>query len=254
MPLDDRVSKESSPSGWAEFDPDPSRSLFYLACRSIFDLLIRIWFRPRIVMTEKIPSRGAVILAPVHRSWIDFAFTALVTRRKLFFMAKDSIWRHRLLGRLLLLLGVFPVDRDGVDRTSFERAQLVLKRGQVLVIFPEGTRREGSRVENLYEGVALLSARSTAPVYPIGIGGSDKAMPKGTLLPRPRTVQVVCGPQIAPPSKNESGRAPRSSLRAMTDRLAYGIQIVYDEARERDGASFRVRHHVSNKTRAYRSP
>lgn len=232
MAVSEEVKKES-PGAWVTFDPNPRRSLFYLICRSLFDLFVRVWFRPQIEGSHHVGKKGAVILAPVHRSFIDFAFTALITRRKLFFMAKDSIWKHHLLGRLLVHLGVFPVDRDNVDRTAFDRAGLVLERGQVLVIFPEGTRREGPVVENLFEGVALLSARYGAPVIPIGIGGSDRAMPRGK-LPRPQKIQVVCGTPVPAPERSESGRLVRSALRNATEQINASIQSAYDEARQRD--------------------
>jgi 1-acyl-sn-glycerol-3-phosphate acyltransferase len=192
-------------------------------------------FRPKVAGKEHVPSSGPVILAPVHRSFADFGFTAFCTRRKLFFMTKDSMWERKWLGRLLLYVGAFPVHRESADREALQRAEEVLKRGECLVLFPEGTRRQGSVIENLMEGAAFLSARTGAPIVPIGIGGSDLAMPKGKILPKPLTIQVVIGPAIPPPPRTGGGRVSRSSVHAATDDLVAKLQVVYDEARAKTG-------------------
>jgi 1-acyl-sn-glycerol-3-phosphate acyltransferase len=167
----------------------------------------------------------------VHRSFADFAFSAFCTRRKLFFMTKDDMWENRFLGRLLLSLGAFPVHRDSADREALRRAEAVLLRGQVLVLFPEGTRKAGAVVGELQEGAAFLSARTGAPIVPIGIGGSDVAMPKGSHIPKPISIRVVIGPPVEAPARSAAGRVPRSTVHATTEVLRQAVQAVYDEAR-----------------------
>jgi 1-acyl-sn-glycerol-3-phosphate acyltransferase len=85
------------------------------------------------------------------------------------------------------------------------------------------------------EGATFLSARTGAPIVPIGIGGSDLAMPKGSAIPKPRKIQVVIGPAIPPPPRTEGGRVSRSAVRAATEALVPKLQAVYDEAREKTG-------------------
>jgi 1-acyl-sn-glycerol-3-phosphate acyltransferase len=203
--------------------------------RRIFTTGMWVLFRPKVTGKGHVPSSGPVILAPVHRSFADFGFTAFCTRRKLFFMTKDSMWERKWLGRLLLYVGAFPVHRESADREALQRAEEVLKRGECLVLFPEGTRRQGAVIENLMEGAAFLSARTGAPIVPIGIGGSDLAMPKGKILPKPLTIQVVIGPAIPPPPRTGGGRVSRSSVHAATDDLVAKLQAVYDEARAKTG-------------------
>ncbi len=111
----------------------------------------------------------------------------------------------------------------------------MLRKGQVLVLFPEGTRREGPVVEDLMEGAAFLSARTGAPIVPVGIGGSDLAMPKGSVLPKPRTIQIVVGPALPPPARTGGGRVSRSAVHATTEALVPRLQAVYDEARAKTG-------------------
>ena len=120
-----------------------------------------------------------MIIAPVHRSFIDFFVASEVTARKLHYMAKDSLWKNGLLARILPAVGAFPVHRESADREALRRAQQVLDAGEVLILFPEGERRTGPVVEDLHEGVAFLAARTGATVVPVGIGGSASVMPKG---------------------------------------------------------------------------
>jgi len=85
------------------------------------------------------------------------------------------------------------------------------------------------------EGAAFLSARTDAPIVPIGIGGSDLAMPKGSVIPKPRTIQVVVGPAIPPPARTGGGRVSRSAVHAATAALVPKLQAVYDEAKAKTG-------------------
>ena len=224
-----------APGRHHEFAIEPKRSIGYRILRGKFNLLMGLWFRPRVVGREHVPLTGPVILAPVHRSFADFGFTSFCTKRKLFFMTKDSMWKHSYLGRLLLYVGAFPVHRESADREALQRAEEVLKRGQVLVLFPEGTRREGPTIENLMEGATYLSARTGAPIVPIGIGASDLAMPKGKAIPKPYTIQVVIGPAIAAPARTGGGRVSRSAVHGATAELVTQLQAAYDEAKAKTG-------------------
>jgi 1-acyl-sn-glycerol-3-phosphate acyltransferase len=132
-------------------------------------------------------------------------------------------------------VGAFPVHRESADREALQRAEEILLRGQVLVLFPEGTRREGRAIEDLMEGATFLSARTGAPIVPIGIGGSDLAMPKGKAIPKPYTIQVVIGPAIPPPARTGGGRVSRSKVHAATEELVGQLQAVYDEAKAKTG-------------------
>ena len=227
--------RAGAPGRHQVFEVDPRITPLYLIERTIFVTALWAWFRPKVVGREHVPETGPVILAPVHRSFADFGFAAFCTDRKLFFMTKDEMWNNKWLGKLLLSVGAFPVHRESADRQALQRAEEVLRKGAPLVLFPEGTRREGPVVEDLMEGAAFLSARTGAPIVPIGIGGSDLAMPKGSSIPKPRTIQVVIGPAIPPPPRTGGGRVSRSAVHAATEALVPKLQAVYDEARARTG-------------------
>jgi 1-acyl-sn-glycerol-3-phosphate acyltransferase len=212
------------------FVPDPSRTWFYRLVRRVVWLIMMAWLRPSTSGAGVVADEGAVLIAPVHRSNVDFAFAILATDRKLFFMAKDGLFKKGLARRFFLALGAFPVHRESADRSALVLAEAVLRAGEVLVLFPEGTRREGPRVEAILEGAGFLSARCEAPVLPLGIAGSDRVMPKGAWLPRPKKVHVVLGELIEPPARSEKGRVPRSAVHRHTEAIRAGIQAAYDEA------------------------
>ncbi len=232
---EDGAGPAAAPGRGQAFEVDPRRTALYRTERAIFVTALWTWFRPKVVGRENVPATGPVILAPVHRSFADFGFAAFCTDRKLFFMTKDEMWKNKWLGKLLLSVGAFPVHRESADREALQRAEEVLRKGEVLVLFPEGTRRAGPVVEDLMEGAAFLSARTGAPIVPVGIGGSDLSMPKGSHVPKPYTIQVVIGPAVPPPPRTGGGRVSRSAVHAATEALVPALQAVYDEAKEKTG-------------------
>ena len=151
---------------------DTATNPVYRFLRVLVHLVNRVAFRTTVEGRELIPTEGPVILAPVHRSFIDFFVASEVTDRKLHYMAKDSLFKNPRFGRFLLSVGAFPVHRESADREALRRAQRVLDAGEVLVQFPEGERRTGPVVADLHEGVAFLAARTGATIVPVGIGGS----------------------------------------------------------------------------------
>jgi 1-acyl-sn-glycerol-3-phosphate acyltransferase len=209
---------------------DTTFTPIYKFLRVLVRVLNRLMFRTTVEGLELVPTEGPMIIAPIHRSGIDFFVASAVTHRKLHYMAKDSLWKRPQLGRFLQTLGAFPVHRDAADREALRRAQRVLDVGEVLVLFPEGERRTGPVVKDLHQGVAFLSARTGAPVVPVGIGGSTSVMPKGAKFPRPRHIHLVVGPPIAAPARTKAGRVPRSQLSAMTDELTDTLQRLYDRS------------------------
>ena len=204
------------------------RTLTYRVCAGIVFALAKLLFRPTVVGAENIPVVGPVIIAPIHRSNVDFALTLFISKRKVFFMAKDSLFRVPLLGPLIAHLGVFPVHRGSADRESMAYSEEVLRQGHALVLFPEGTRQEGLTVAPLHDGAMFVAARTGARIVPVGIGGSDRAMPKGAKLPRPSRIRIVVGTPIDPPSSE--GRVTRSALSAKSEELRAALEDVYHQS------------------------
>ena len=207
----------------------------YGAIRGAFALLAKPYFRLEIHGREHVPTHGPFVLAPVHRSNLDFILVSAVTRTRMRYMGKASIWKWRWGGKFVSMLGAFPVHRGSADREALRACLEVIENGEPLVMFPEGTRRSGPVVENLFDGPAYIAARAGAPLVPVGIGGSDKAMPVGAKFIRPHRIVLVVGAPIAPPPGDGTGRVRRRVVRELTERLRTSVQALYDEARRLAG-------------------
>ena len=153
------------------------------------------------------------------------------------YMGKASIWKSKALGRFVSMLGAFPVHRGTADRESLRTCLEVIENGEPLVMFPEGTRRSGDTVEDLFDGPAYVAARAGVPLVPVGIGGSDEAMPVGAKFIKPHKIVLVVGPPIHPPAGDGTGRVKRRVVRELTAQLQAEVQRLYDEARRPGGLS-----------------
>ena len=202
-------------------------SLLWFACK--------VWFRFRVVGKENLPADEAYILSPVHRSYLDTPVGGMVTARRQRFLGKESLWRNRAAGRFLTIVGGFPVERGTADRAALRGCQEVLERGEPMVMFPEGTRRYGPVVQAdlMHAGPAFVATRAKVPIVPMGIAGTDHAMPGGSPLIRPVRVVMVVGEPIRPPDLE--GRVPRRAVDDLTERLRIGLQECFDEAQRLAG-------------------
>jgi len=216
--------------------PTGVERLAYGAIRGLFAVLARPYFRLEIHGREHMPSHGPFVLAPVHRSNLDFILVSTLTRTRMRYMGKASIWKWKWGGKFVSMLGAFPVHRGAADREALRTCLQVIENGEPVVMFPEGTRRSGPVVEDLYEGPTYVAARTGVPVVPVGIGGSDRAMPVGSKLIRPHKIVLVVGEPIVPPAGDGSGRVRRRVVRELTEQLQTTVQKLYDEARRLAGA------------------
>ena len=209
---------------------DRWQHVLYRFVRAVVGGFCKGFWRVRVRGLEHIPADGAFILSPVHRSNIDTPLVALMGKRLVRFMGKDTMWKYRFSDWFFTSMGGFPVHRGTPDRHALRSCEKLLADGQALVIFPEGTRRSGPVVAEVFEGPAYLSGKLQVPIVPVGIGGSEGAMPKGSKGIRPVKVSIVVGEPIPPPPRTESGRVGRSAIRAHTEALKQRLQDLFDEA------------------------
>lgn len=206
---------------------------FYRVVRSLINWFCRIFWRTSVIGGERIPKSGSFILAPIHRSNIDTPLACTVTRRRMRYMGKDSLWKKRPIGWTLSALGGFPVSRGTADREALRRCIFVLESGEPLVLFPEGERKSGESVQPLFDGAMYIALKAGVPVIPVGIGGSERAMPKGKKYLRPSKCVVIVGHAMLPP--RSEGRTSRSDVRDFTARLHAELQRLFDTAQELAG-------------------
>lgn len=208
--------------------------VFYTLIRGLVVAACVGYTRARVIGKHNIPKSGPFLLAPIHRSNIDTPLAAAVTSRRMRFMGKDSIWKFKPIGWIISSLGAFPVTRGSADREALKRCISVLESGEPLVLFPEGTRQSGPVVQPLFDGAAYVAVKAGVPIIPVGIGGSEGVMPKGSKMIYPRKCVLVVGEPIVAVA-DESGRIPRSAVKDITERLTVDLQRLFDEAQRLAG-------------------
>ncbi|MBU6202240.1 MAG: 1-acyl-sn-glycerol-3-phosphate acyltransferase [Acidobacteria bacterium] len=212
----------------------PSRA-FYRVVRGLVVALCRMWLGLTVHGSERVPSSGAFIVAPTHRSAMDIPIAAAASTRRLRFMGKDSLWRRRPIGAVLSALGGFPVTRGSADLEALKRCVAVLTSGEPLVLFPEGTRQAGPTVHPLFDGAAFVAFKAGVPIVPAAIAGSEVAMAKGRRsIGRGRCALVIGEPIHLPAVSGR--RASREDLAALTEVLRDRMQQLLDEANAIVGA------------------
>ncbi|HEX6391401.1 MAG TPA: lysophospholipid acyltransferase family protein, partial [Solirubrobacteraceae bacterium] len=167
----------------------------YRLMRWILVPLLRLYFRVRITGAENIPKTGAAVIVPNHKSFLDSFFLALATKRHLRFMGKSELFEG-IWGRPFVALGAFPVRRGESDQDALDTARAILEQGELLALFPEGTRvREPATLGEPKRGAARLALEAGAPLVPAAITGSDHIW-LGP-FPKPKRVQVAFAPPVS---------------------------------------------------------
>ena len=208
---------------------DLGKRIFYRVGRAITLTPLKAIFWVRVRGRGKVPRSGPFVVAPSHRSLLDIFFTGYITRRRIRFMAKQELFEKPFLAWLFTALGGFPVERGSADRSALRAAQQALEEGEPVAIFPEGTRRHGRDLVDLFDGGAYLATRLGVPIVPVGIGGSEEILPSGKTLPRPHRVGIVVGDPIQPP-RHDTGRVRRQEVTNTTEKVRVELQACFDEA------------------------
>lgn len=214
--------------------PTMGERVTYRVVRNVLVWFAKVFWRLEVHGAEKVPD-GPFILSGVHRSNIDSPVVAAVAHRRLRFMGKHTMWKYRLPGKFFTAMGGFGVNRATADREALRTCIAVLDGGEPLVMFPEGRRRSGPVVEDLYEGPAYVASRTGAPILPVGIGGSEAAMPPGAKWIKPVKVVLVIGDPIPAPVGENGKRPGRRAIKETTDTLQASLQELFDDAQQRAG-------------------
>jgi 1-acyl-sn-glycerol-3-phosphate acyltransferase len=173
---------------------------------------------------EVIPGTGPVVLASNHISNWDAVLVGLACRRRVHFLAKQELFRNRLFGNLISNLNAIPLSRCGTDARGLRRAIEVLKRGGVLVVFPEGTRSKTGRLGRAKAGVGYVAHAGGATVIPAHITGSDRMW---QCLVNRAELRLTFGKPVP-----VEGPATKEAYRSLTQRVMDAIAAL---AKERTG-------------------
>lgn len=167
--------------------------LIYTTSRLLCLGIAKVAFRLRVEGREFIPRSGPAICAANHVSFLDPIIIGVAISRPVHFMAKEELFRFRPFGWLLRQYNTFPVNRRRLDLQAMNRAILLLEQGEILVMFPEGTRGDGIQLRPAKPGIGFIAARTEAPVIPTLHRGAEKVLPRGAWFPRPRRITVKFG-------------------------------------------------------------
>jgi 1-acyl-sn-glycerol-3-phosphate acyltransferase len=177
--------------------------IVYWIARAILQPFFHIYFRYTRIGREHIPAHGPVIIASNHRSFLDPFVIGTMARRPMYYVAKSELFAHRWRSWILAALGAFPVVRGTGDADMIETAKAILARGDIVLMFPEGTRIRPGSLAKPRRGVGRLALETGAPVVPMAVIGTE-AVRKGWRI-RPHKVRIRAGsplrfPQVSEPS------------------------------------------------------
>jgi 1-acyl-sn-glycerol-3-phosphate acyltransferase len=205
----------------------PPKSFWFAhVVRATLGTVLDALFRVKMLGADHIPAGGA-ILAGSHVSYGDPVLLWCRDPRPVHFMAKSELWESTVLGTGLDYFWAFPIHRGAADREALQRASALLQAGELVGIFPEGTRAAGAEAQG---GAAFLAIRNNVPVVPVGIAGTERIRPAGTrLLHFPKVVMAV-GEPIDPADFTAGGRKER--VEALTHEIMSRIEAQVTRAQE----------------------
>src|SRR5436305_11624217 len=173
-----------------------NRPVYWLV-RAVLQPFFHLYFRMRRIGREHIPAKGPVIVAANHRSFLDPFVIGTMARRPMYYVAKKELFKRRWQAWLLNALGAFPVNRGGQDEEMIETAKAILRRGDIVLIFPEGTRTRPGSLGKTKRGVGRLAPESGAPIVPVAVIGTEDVR-RGWRI-RPRKVRLRAGRPLSFP-------------------------------------------------------
>lgn len=157
--------------------------MLYSFAKNLFLLIFKFLCHWEVEGRENVPLDGPVLLAANHVSFWDPIAVGVASRRPVYFMAKEELFRIPVFGSILRALRAFPVKRGKSDRAALRAAMEILKEDKVLGMFPEGGRVRGGELGPFKEGAAMIALRTGAPVVPIAVVNSTKIFSRGWFRP-----------------------------------------------------------------------
>ncbi|MFJ8731102.1 lysophospholipid acyltransferase family protein [Streptomyces bauhiniae] len=191
--------------------------------------VLRLVFRPRIEGLDHVPDSGAAIIAGNHLSFSDHFLMPAILRRRITFLAKAEYFtgpglKGRLTAFFFRSAGQIPVDRSGKEagQAAVREGLKVLGRGELLGIYPEGTRSHDGRLYKGKVGVAVMALKAGVPVVPCAMIGTFEAQPPGRKIPRLRPITIRFGEPLEF-SRYAGMEDEKAVLRAVTDEIMYAV-------------------------------
>ena len=182
-----------------------------------------VFWKFRVFGLENIPRTGGVLLAANHQSYLDPVLVAMVLPREMHFMARRTLFRNPAFRAIIVSYNAFAIERDSADVKGVNSAIARLEAGNILLVFPEGTRTGDGSIGRMKPGIGMLAERAAVPIVPVLIEGAYEVWPKGRLAPGPGRISMIFGKPLDP--KNIAGDAIRDAVVGLKGELS-GCRIV----------------------------
>jgi 1-acyl-sn-glycerol-3-phosphate acyltransferase len=171
---------------------------WYAYLRMFVQLIGMLAFGIRFSGQKNIPKQGGVLIVSNHQSHLDPPLVGLGCRRRLNYLARDTLFGFAPFRWLIKSLDAIPIDREGLGLGGFKESLRRLKRGEMLLMFPEATRTIDGQIKSFKPGFTSLAVRSHAVILPVGIDGAFQCWPKTHTFPRPGKIRIHYGQPILP--------------------------------------------------------
>ena len=171
---------------------------WYAFLQLLSRLSVVLFFRIRHSGQHHLPREGGALLLSNHQSYFDPVLLGVATRRPLTYLARKGLFGFGPFRWLIESLNAIPIDRDAGGREGLKQTLERLKRAEIVVVFPEGTRTPDGEVQPLKPGFAVLARRAGVPVVPAAIEGAYACWPRRQKLPGPGVIQVHFGTPLSP--------------------------------------------------------
>jgi len=167
----------------------------YLSIRLVFIGLAKVIFKFKVRGAENLPRTGAAIIASNHASYLDPPLIGMAIPRPIFYFAKEELFRT-FFGSAIRIVNAIPVNRDQLDRKTLRTVLKVLAQGEMILMFPEGTRTKTGELQEGKPGTGFIAYHAKVPVIPAYISGSFDILPRGGKFFRFAKCTVTFGPAV----------------------------------------------------------
>ncbi|MBM3857560.1 MAG: 1-acyl-sn-glycerol-3-phosphate acyltransferase [Verrucomicrobia bacterium] len=171
-------------------------TFIYYFFYTLSKIIARTFFHFRVVHPERMIESGPLILAMNHQSYFDPPLAGICSKRAVYYLARKTLSSLPFFGRLLPDFNVIPIDRDGNDPSSLKNIIRLLRAGNGIVLFPEGTRSPDGNLQKARSGIGLIIAKTKSPVLPMRVFGAHEAFPKNSKKIHFNQITVVLGHPI----------------------------------------------------------
>jgi 1-acyl-sn-glycerol-3-phosphate acyltransferase len=178
--------------------PDTFFYLWYDFLRLIVRITAVLAFQVRHTGRHNIPSKGGVLVVSNHQSHLDPPLVGMGCGRHLSYVARQTLFVFKPFAWLIWSINAIPIDREGFGIAGIKESLRRLKNGEMVLIFPEGTRTPDGEIKPFKPGITSLAVRSKASILPVAIEGAFKCWPKSRTFPRPGRISVHYGRPILP--------------------------------------------------------